>query len=111
MPRGKTLAAGVALSAVAMLFGGTPAQANERAQAVESPDGETYYVYAHGGEFPTGHAVEIWQETNDAPATCASVPAGPPIGHATTPEGASGLQVSEVTCGDVTYQPDLKVSP
>lgn len=84
------------------------AQASGRAYAFDGPDGGRYYVYAHGGEFPTGHALEIWQESNGL-AKC-SIPAGLPVGHATTGEGQSGLQVAPVKCNNVNYPADTRVA-
>lgn len=99
----------VALAVLALpaLLVPLPAQAFERAMAIDGPNGERYYTYAHGGEFPTGHALEVWKESNGL-LKC-SVPAGPPIGHATTPSGQSGLQVKTTVCGGKTYPPDTRV--
>lgn len=85
------------------------ATANGRATAVDLPSGERYYVYAHGGEFPTGHAIEIWQESNGLLAC--GIGEGVPVGHATGPgEKSSGLQVAATTCDGRSYAPDTRIA-
>lgn len=85
------------------------ATAEDRATPVDTPQGR-YYVYAKGGEFPTGHGVEIWQETNGL--TACGVLSGLPVGHVLPPDStSSGLQVKATTCNGKSYKADTRIFP
>lgn len=84
------------------------AHANERAYPYDGPDGERYYLYAHGGAFPTGHGLQLWRETNGLVGKC-SIPEGLPVGHASSGEGQSGLQVTAGKCNNVPYPADTRI--
>lgn len=91
--------------AVVVLLLPSAAGANERAMTVPLSNGDTYYVYLHGGEFPTGHGAELWQETNGL-LDC-GVPEGV-FGHV-EPMGETGLQVKPGSCNGTPYQPDTRL--
>ncbi|MBI4728563.1 MAG: hypothetical protein HY775_03565 [Acidobacteria bacterium] len=91
----------VALALVALMLVGPIGVANDDGENRALTVG-TYYVYFHGGTFPTGHGINIYKETNGLGknAPC-SVSEGVPVWHNLAPAlGKSGLQTPEV-CPDL----------
>lgn len=99
----------LAAAGALIALSGSPLVASPRATSLDLPTGERYYLFAVGGSFPDGHRLEVWKETNGL--LLCSLPEAPPIGHATDPQGQSGLQITPVRCDALSYAADSRIYP